>query len=445
MGGEPQEARLLIPPIGPFKSGVWKNKTMKPSVFRKSSLERLSSPEQLDQLMRVTTPKGWLVFLGLMVLVVVAVVWGIFGRIAVTVEGKGILMKSGGIMTVQSIAAGVIQEISVWPGDIVRQGEVVARLSRFDLKNRINETRVRLEELERQKDKERRYREQEVELQRIYLQQEEAAVVASIRSDGEQLEFMEKKAADFEKMARTGAVSRQQLVDIYTQRDSLKHKVAVSENRLKEIQRKRVEISRMMLIEETSAEAGIEETRRTLRVLEQQFRMESEMTSPYTGRVVELLVNEGTFVEAGTAVVSLEPVDGSEAELQAVIYVTSEGSNLKPGMEAQISPAGVKKEEFGFIRGTIVRVSDFPASPQGMMRVLGNENLVRSITAMGPVIEVTVDLVASEQSPSGFAWSSPRGPTVTVRSGTICTATLVEKHQRPLYFVIPWIRKATGM
>ena len=418
---------------------------MKPSLFRKSSLERLSSPEQLDQLIRVTTPNGWLVFIGLMVLVMAAVVWGICGSISATVEGKGILMKAGGVMTVQAVADGVVQEVRVRPGDFVDQGEIVVRLSRFDLKNQINGTRVRLEELERQKEKEQRYREQEVELQRIYLQQEEAAVIASINSDEEQLAFMDKKVVDFEKMVRTGAVSNQQVVDLYNQRDSLKQKLAASKNRLKEIQRERVAISRTIVREETTAEVSIEETRRTLHVLEQQFRMESEITSPCAGRVVELLVNEGSFVDAGTAVVSLEPVDGEETELKAVIYVTSEGSNLEPGMEAQISPAGVKKEEFGFIRGEITRVSDFPASPPGMMRVLGNENLVRSLTAMGPVIEVTVDLLVSQQSQSRFVWSSPKVPKVKIRSGTICTAVLVEKRQHPIFLVIPWIRKATGI
>ena len=70
---------------------------MQTSVFRKSSLEQLSSPEQLDQLMRVATPKGWVVLFALLALIGVAIVWGIFGSVSVTVQGNGILMKSGGI------------------------------------------------------------------------------------------------------------------------------------------------------------------------------------------------------------------------------------------------------------------------------------------------------------------------------------------------------------
>lgn len=36
------------------------NKEEKESIFRKESLERLSSPERLDQLMQVIAPMDWL-------------------------------------------------------------------------------------------------------------------------------------------------------------------------------------------------------------------------------------------------------------------------------------------------------------------------------------------------------------------------------------------------
>ena len=124
---------------------------MKTSVFRKSSLEQLSSPEQLDQLMRVATPKGWVVLLSLVALIGVAVVWGIFGRVSVTVKGDGILMKSGGILNIQHLAGGMIKEVKVRSGDVVHQGEVVARVSQLDIVNKINETRIKLRELERRR------------------------------------------------------------------------------------------------------------------------------------------------------------------------------------------------------------------------------------------------------------------------------------------------------
>ena len=62
-------------------------------IFRKVALERLSSPEQLDQLMQVTSPKGWIALLSICGLLAVVVVWGFVGTIPTTASGDGILIR----------------------------------------------------------------------------------------------------------------------------------------------------------------------------------------------------------------------------------------------------------------------------------------------------------------------------------------------------------------
>lgn len=64
----------------------------KTSIFRKESLERLSSPEQLDQLMQIVTPSSWIPLASLGTLVLLAIAWSIFGRIPITTTGEGILV-----------------------------------------------------------------------------------------------------------------------------------------------------------------------------------------------------------------------------------------------------------------------------------------------------------------------------------------------------------------
>ena len=54
---------------------------MQSKIFRKAALERLSSPEQLDQLMQITNSKGWLALIALAIILGAALVWAIFGRI----------------------------------------------------------------------------------------------------------------------------------------------------------------------------------------------------------------------------------------------------------------------------------------------------------------------------------------------------------------------------
>ena len=53
------------------------------NIFRKKSIDKVSSPEKLDDYIKVTTPSVWITLVAILILVVGAVMWGIFGRITV--------------------------------------------------------------------------------------------------------------------------------------------------------------------------------------------------------------------------------------------------------------------------------------------------------------------------------------------------------------------------
>lgn len=69
------------------------SKSDRNSLFRQESLERLSSPEQLDQLMQIVTPKSWIPLGTLGVLVVAGLIWSVVGQIPITVSGRGLLVE----------------------------------------------------------------------------------------------------------------------------------------------------------------------------------------------------------------------------------------------------------------------------------------------------------------------------------------------------------------
>lgn len=62
------------------------NSTQKPSIFRKKALDRISSPEDLDQYLTVTGPGVWLPLAAVIVMLIGGIVWMIFGQIAVTIH-----------------------------------------------------------------------------------------------------------------------------------------------------------------------------------------------------------------------------------------------------------------------------------------------------------------------------------------------------------------------
>jgi HlyD family secretion protein len=68
-------------------------RVMQKSLFRQEAMDKTLSPDELDRLMRVTGPKGWLALIALLALVAAAVVWGVFGTIPVVVGAdEGVLL-----------------------------------------------------------------------------------------------------------------------------------------------------------------------------------------------------------------------------------------------------------------------------------------------------------------------------------------------------------------
>lgn len=61
---------------------------MSEEIFRKKSLDKVKSPESLDDYIRVSNPGVWLLLISVIVLLIGAVVWGIFGHIDSTVPAS---------------------------------------------------------------------------------------------------------------------------------------------------------------------------------------------------------------------------------------------------------------------------------------------------------------------------------------------------------------------
>lgn len=59
---------------------------MRENLFRKKSIEKMTSPEQLNDYIRVSNPGVWMVLIGIVVLLAGMCVWGIYGRLETTID-----------------------------------------------------------------------------------------------------------------------------------------------------------------------------------------------------------------------------------------------------------------------------------------------------------------------------------------------------------------------
>lgn len=65
---------------------------MNQKIFRKDAVERLSSPENLDQVMQLVPAKNWIALLCLFAVVAILVAWAFLGEIVRQVGGSGALL-----------------------------------------------------------------------------------------------------------------------------------------------------------------------------------------------------------------------------------------------------------------------------------------------------------------------------------------------------------------
>ena len=125
---------------------------MNQKLFRKVALDRLTSPEHLDEMMTITTPRGWIVIVAVTILMAMSMWWLFYGSIVVKVVGTGMFVSSAGVFNVVHHTGGQLVSIYARPGDVVHKGESVAQLTMTDLNLQISQARADLRMATNQQD-----------------------------------------------------------------------------------------------------------------------------------------------------------------------------------------------------------------------------------------------------------------------------------------------------
>jgi HlyD family secretion protein len=412
-------------------------------IFRKVALERLSSPEQLDQLLQVTRPTGWLALGAFGALIAAAFAWGVYGSIPTLASGEGILIRRGGISAVVAAGSGQVQALTVATGQLIARGQVVARLHQEGLLRQIKDARVKQEDLERTYGELRRTSEEQKKLRRRDLEQQRSKIERNIAALEKDAELTAQRIAVQEKLLAEGLITQQTLLAGRQELNAKRDQLASQRLELDGLELKRLEADQQLDQQLTTRQGEIRDLALQRRELDAKLAEDVAVASPVAGRVLELMVDRGDVVNPGTPILSVEELS---EELMAVLFVpASAGKRVQPGMVARISPSNVKKEEFGSLLGTVRRAAAFPSTARGMLRLLGNEALVGKLMADGPPIQIDVTLARDPSTPTGYRWSSSRGPGIKISSGTLASGSVVVKQERPIGLVAPWLQERLGL
>jgi len=93
----------------------------KKQLFRQASLNHMTSPEQLNQYIKITNPSIWLILLAVIILLASLLVWSAFGALPTTIAETGYV--ENGVMTcyvadVSEIKPGMQVKIGDQPGTV---------------------------------------------------------------------------------------------------------------------------------------------------------------------------------------------------------------------------------------------------------------------------------------------------------------------------------------
>ena len=406
-------------------------------LFRKQALDKLQSPDRLNEMVKITSAYSWLMLLGVAIIFVYFMIWSVVGKLPTAVNGQGILLQSGGVMEVPALAIGQVEQVLVKPGDIIAKGQVVVKVAQPELQLKIVHTQQQFDMLQEKYNTIKGFDEKDLALKKELISKKAQNKRDRIEKNLERIEFMKQQIKAREELLDKGLITTETLNASKIGLFELEQQNLQLKNELQELQLNIFEMSKQTEIELHNLSSQIIDLESSLGELIAKHKLNSEIKIPYSGKIVELMVDAGSIVRPGTFILSVERED-SKHLLEAIIYVSpNEGKKIKEGMEAKISPSTAEVEKYGFIKGKVLQVSEYPATVDGMTNTLGSKELVGTFFSGLPPIAVRVSLELDEATPSGYAWTSGEGPDVEVKSGTFCMTQVVIKNKRPISLVFP--------
>ena len=418
---------------------------MAKGIFRKAALERMASPERMDRPTHLVGPTGWLILLCFITLVGFGTVWAAQTMAPVKVRGQGILIDQAGLVELSSAQGGLLQSIDLSPGELIVEGQVVATLSRSELRRDLAAAEAKLVDLKERYTQLSTAHTERAEREALADQRRQQTIEGTIRALNERLPLLQSRADKLAPLAQRKVVPEIRLIEAQIAVSDLEERIATLAEDAQKVQLEAAERTAQREFELLEDQLAIDEQTRAIARLNAQLSEERVIRSTHAGQVVELKVNPGDVLPAGGALATVAQL-GEKRDLQALMYVPpAEGKRIEPGMIAEIAPTTVEREVYGHIKATVLSVSPLPATPEGMRRVLQNDQLVEQLSVTGAPIEVRVRLTLDAATATGFAWSASQGPVSGINAGTLLDGKIVIEEQPMIDLVVPGLSKKLAL
>lgn len=428
-------------------------------LFRPEALAHAASPDDLERLMPVTSSKDWLLIVVTGALLSLVAAWAFVGRVSTIVAGRGVILRPEQVQPVQTRVAGRLLSMNVKRGVRVRQGDVIATIDQSDIVKRIDESRQHLKRLEGQdrlqhtaEDRQVAQQDRQDMLERAALESERTTLRRNIAGGQRLQSVLDARADATRKLVAAGlvAAAASDVSDIELEVRENAAKLEEYTSRLSQIDgaiqsigTRRDALAKAVLDASLARRNEIAQTQRSIELDAFQVQQDGSIRSQYAGTVAEIVAAVGQVVPAGGRVLTLD-VDAPDVGLVSISYFpVRDGKRIQAGMPIQITPDPVERARFGGMLATVTSVSDGPVTREGATATLGNADIVQSLMPDGGYIEVRARLERDASTPSGYRWSSSRGPEMAVTEGLTHSTRVTIEGRAPITYLMPVLREAS--
>ena len=371
------------------------------SIFRKTALDALSTPEQLNQPLQLMRPTQWVLLISLSLFSLTILIWSIIGRIPVRISGRGVLIQPNSLTLVQSETSGQITELRVDVGDCLDANSLIARIDPVSQEIEIEAFKTELNQMRRQDN-----------TQDALAQQ--------------RLEQLEGDIKRVEHLAKTGTISMD---------DLNRRKAALGQLRYG------------MEAENSQREQRIKEQQNRILSRQEEIERISLIRAPISGCIVDRSVHRGEVVHTGSTLFTMQQRNKNKTLESLVFFPAKDGKRLVKGQRVRVSPTTTKQQRHGGIEGEIVNIRLMPLRDEAIIKRLGVRSLMESVKGdqTDPLIEVSTTLEKDSKTPSGYNWGGGKGPDIKLSAGTTTNVRVLVEERRPISYIVPILRDLTGI
>jgi len=223
------------------------------------------------------------------VIIGAAAVWASRGTIATTVSGQAVIVRTGGMISVNTQGTGgQVIALNVAPGDRVKARQVLARIAQPNLIEKIRATEEALSEARREGVRAFAVRSQSAKLQLTAIEWQKSNLIREIDEFKEMARLAAEQISIEEQLRAEGLNTKRQVIEAKQKLTSIEADIARWRAQLTQLDAQQYQTESEPEQIKADSQARAAELERKLAELNKEMSVAANVLSPFAGEVIEV-------------------------------------------------------------------------------------------------------------------------------------------------------------